>query len=318
MKSLRRMAAVWFLLLGLIVPAQAAMLSNHLEYPVNAVSLWCKDKDSWKELPLTGPLEPEQQTAVTLPATPCAFIEAGTETFILSFALPQPLEAEDTLDLGYTPRYGDTYLEVVRNGKPLFSSTGSEKDRNLARDPDRNPPAPIAIGGLLDTFKIGMTEAECLKLGMPLRKVDDEDFTLKTALLSEGVTWHGTLSLWEGKLSVVGLVAPLSASTLEQLFSEMSGKRYRHVEETENGLSILEDTLLSPQPETRREAVQALLGQLAAADAEPYEASFQPLYDFECRGANATKCKEMMVQMRIAPGNNRIELVLQEYDVTEK
>lgn len=100
-------------------------------------------------------------------------------------------------------------LEVYRKAEPLFIADGEEKDRDLERDPDRNPPEVVPIGRLLDTFKGGMSEQECLMYGIPLRREsynDSQNFSIKTAMVSDGVVWHGIISLYkDAETNIIGL-----------------------------------------------------------------------------------------------------------------
>ena len=148
--------------------ASAATIANHMDYPVEGFSLWCQDsKQHWIERKLTGHLDMEQKAAVTLPEDPCFFLEADMGDYLLSFPIKQELQGEDLLDTSCMP---DPTLEVYRKAEPLFIADGEEKDRDLERDPDRNPPEVVPIGRLLDTFKGGMSEQECLMYGIPLRR----------------------------------------------------------------------------------------------------------------------------------------------------
>ena len=142
--------------------------------------------------------------------------------YLLSFPIKQELQGEDLLDTSCMP---DPTLEVYRKAEPLFIADGEEKDRDLERDPDRNPPEVVPIGRLLDTFKGGMSEQECLMYGIPLRREsynDSQNFSIKTAMVSDGVVWHGIISLYkDAETNIIGLslTTPLSEGALEKLFS---------------------------------------------------------------------------------------------------
>ena len=126
-------------------------------------------------------------------------------------------------------------MRSTRKAEPLFIADGEEKDRDLERDPDRNPPEVVPIGRLLDTFKGGMSEQECLMYGIPLRREsynDSQNFSIKTAMVSDGVVWHGIISLYkDAETNIIGLslTTPLSEGALEKLFSALSGRAYKHV-----------------------------------------------------------------------------------------
>ena len=202
---------------------------------------------------------------------------------------------------------------------------GEEKDRDLERDPDRNPPEVVPIGRLLDTFKGGMSEQECLMYGIPLRREsynDSQNFSIKTAMVSDGVVWHGIISLYkDAETNIIGLslTTPLSEGALEKLFSALSGRAYKHVALGDDGPVYMDDPILSPDPAVRKEAIRNMLAQLTVPNADPYDTHFEPDSP-ECREKDAKKeqneaqaaCKELSADIRIAPGSDRIELFLQE------
>ena len=293
------------------------------DYPVEGFSLWCQDpQQQWIERKLTGHLDMEQQAAVTLPEDPCFFLEADMGDYLLSFPIKQELQGEDLLDTSCMPA---PTLEVYRKAEPLFIADGEEKDRDLERDPDRNPPEVVPIGRLLDTFKGGMSEQECLMYGIPLRREsynDSQNFSIKTAMVSDGVVWHGIISLYkDAETNIIGLslTTPLSEGALEKLFSALSGRAYKHVALGDDGPVYMDDPILSPDPAVRKEAIRNMLAQLTAPNADPYDTHFEPDSP-ECREKDAKKeqneaqaaCKELSADIRIAPGSDRIELFLQE------
>ena len=303
--------------------ASAATIANHMDYPVEGFSLWCQDpQQHWIERKLTGHLDMEQKAAVTLPEDPCFFLEADMGDYLLSFPIKQELQGEDLLDTSCMP---DPTLEVYRKAEPLFIADGYEKDRDLERDPDRNPPEVVPIGRLLDTFKGGMSEQECLMYGIPLRREsynDSQNFSIKTAMVSDGVVWHGIISLYkDAETNIIGLslTTPLSEGALEKLFSALSGRAYKHVALGDDGPVYMDDPILSPDPAVRKEAIRNMLAQLTVPNADPYDTHFEPDSP-ECREKDAKKeqneaqaaCKELSADIRIAPGSDRIELFLQE------
>ncbi len=310
-------------------PAAAATLANHMDYPAEGFALWCQDsQQQWVEHKLAGHLEMEQKVSVPLPEEPCFFLEVDMGDYLLSFPIKQELEADDLLDMGCMP---DPALEVYRNNEPLFITDGGEKDRNLARDPDRNPPETVAIGGLLETFRGGMSEAECLAYGIPLRREvynDSQSFSIKTSLSSAGAIWQGIISRYkDAETEIIGLslTTPLSRQTLETLFAELAAKGYRHTVLGDNGPEYLEEPLLSTDLAVRGKAVGELLAQLKAPNADLFDAHFEPGTP-ECReeageeAPSATaqaagtegSCRDLSADIRIAPGSDVIELFLQE------
>ncbi len=296
--------------------AWAAKLANHMDYPVEAFSLWCQDPhQQWVERKLSGHLDMEQQVSVTLPEEPCFFLEADMGDYLLSFPVKQELRPEDRLDTSCMP---DPTLEVFRGSEPLFIADGEEKDRDLARDPDRNPPETVSIGPLLDTFRGDMDEAACLRYGILLRREsynDSQNISLKTSLSSGGVLWQGVISLYrDTESSIVGLslTSPLSEGTLHRLFGELAAKDYKHAMLGDEGPVYADDPILSDDPGVRAQAVRDTLSQLAAPNADPYDAHFEPDTP-ECREKKeGTSCLDLGVDIRIAPGSNRIELFLQD------
>lgn len=312
----------FFLVLGLTLslagrPAvtEAATLANHMDAWESA-SLWCQDQHQrWAEHRLSGPLDPEQRVIVDLPSLPCFFLEVGLKESLLSFSIPQELRQDDALEVNYSP-YGDLSLDVSRRGEPLFSAEGTEKDRELARDPDRNPPDPVEVGPLLAVLRMDLPKAEGSALGLPYRTVD-ESFELRTALVSEGVVWKGSLYFYEDKLSVAALSASLTERTLEKVYAELAFQGYRHAEEKEEAVSFTDDPALDAQPAVRQEAVQKLLADLAAPEAEPYEVMFLPCA-LQKEDDEAHRNPTMQVQLRIAPGAERIKLTLSTYEVAEE
>lgn len=306
--------------------ASAATIANHMDYPVEGFSLWCQDpQQHWIERKLTGHLDMEQQAAITLPEDPCFFLEADMGDYLLSFPIKQELQPDDLLDTSCMP---DPTLEVYRKAEPLFIADGEEKDRGLERDPDRNPPETVSIGRLLDTFKGGMSEQECLMYGIPLRREsynDSQNVSIKTALVSDGVVWHGVISLYkDAETNMIGLslATSLSEGSLEKLFSALSERAYKHAALGDDGPVYMDDPILSPDPAVRKEAIRNMLAQLAAPNADPYDTHFEPDSP-ECREKDAKEekktpdgaqsvCKELSADIRIAPGSDRIELFLQE------
>ena len=302
-------------LLTLTPAAKAAKLANHMDYPVEAFSLWCQDPhQQWVERRLTGHLDMEQQADVTLPAEPCFFLEADMGDYLLSFPVKQELQPDDRLDTVCMP---DPTLEAYRGTEPLFIADGEEKDHGLARDPDRNPPEIVSVGPLLDTFRGDMTEEACLRYGIPLRREsynDSQTFSIKTSLSSGGVIWQGTISIYkDAETSLIGLflASPLSAGTLERLFAELEAGRYKHTVLGDAGPVYTDDPILSGDPAVRAQAIRDALVQLAAPNADPYDAHFEPDTP-ECRGKEDSSCVALSVDIRIAPGSNRIELFLQD------
>lgn len=293
---------------ALTAPAAAATLANHMD-AIESASLWCQDdRQKWVEHRLAGPLDPEQQAAFPLPPGPCLFLEVGMKDHLLNFSITQELGTEDLLDLNYSP-YGDVSLDVSRKGEPLFSAEGDEKDRGLARDPDRTPPEPVEAGPLLDALRMDLPKEKCLVMGLPCRTVD-ESLELRAALASDGVIWRGSLYLYENRLSVANLTTPLDETTLEKLFAELAAKGYRHAEENEESISFTDDPLLGGDAASRRAALRGLLADLAAPEAEPYEVMFLP----DLPEGEAARADTMQVQLRIAPGTERIELTLSTYE----
>ena len=303
--------------------ALAATIANHMDYPAEGFSLWCQDSQQRRgERKLAGHLDMEQQASVPLPEEPCLFLEADMGEYLLSFPIKQELQPDDLLDVSCMP---DPTLEVYRSSEPLFIADGTEKDRGLARDPDRNPPEIMTIGALLDTFRGGMSEAECLAYGIPLRREQyngSQNFSIKTALSSEGVTWHGTISLYkDAETGMIGLslTTPLNRTALERLFAGLASKAYRHTMLGDNGPVYPEEPLLNADAAVRGKAVGELLSQLADPNADPYDAHFEPGSP-ECREKDAGEggaekkdlCRELGADIRIAPGSERIELFLQE------
>ena len=203
---------------------------------------------------------------------PCFFLEADMGDYLLSFPIKQELQGEDLLDTSCMP---DPTLEVYRKAEPLFIADGEEKDRDLERDPDRNPPEVVPIGRLLDTFKGGMSEQECLMYGIPLRREsynDSQNFSIKTAMVSDGVVWHGIISLYkDAETNIIGLslTTPLSEGALEKLFSALSGRAYKHVALGDDGPVYMDDPILSPDPAVRKEAIRNMLAQLTVPNADP-------------------------------------------------
>lgn len=313
--SLLAVLALALLLAGRPAFTRAATLANHMDAWESA-SLWCQDQhQQWVEHKLSGPLDPEQQVTASLPSAPCFFLEVGLKESLLNFPIPQELRQDDALEVNYSP-YGDLSLDVSRHGEALFSTEGTEKDRGLARDPDRNPPDPLEVGPLLAVLRMDLPKAEGSALGLPYRTVD-ESFELRTALVSEGVVWKGSLYFYEDKLSVAALSASLTESTLEKVYAELASQGYRHAEEKEEAVSFTDDPALDTQPAVRQEAVQKLLADLAAPEAEPYEVMFLPCA-LQKEGDEAQRNPTMQVQLRIAPGTEHIELTLSTYEVAEE
>lgn len=290
--------------------AKAATLANHMDAWESA-SLWCQDqRQQWAEHRLSGPLDPEQQVGFTLPSEPCFFLEVGLKKTLLSFAIPQELRDGDALEVNYSP-YGDLSLDVSRQGEPLFSAEGTEKDRGLARDPDRNPPDPVEAGPLLTLLGMDLPKTRGLTLGLPYLTVD-ETLEVRTALLSDGVLWKGSLYFYEDKLSIAALTASLTLDSLEKWYAELASQGYRHSEENEESLSLTEDPALSSDATVRKAALEKLLSDLAAPEAEPYEVMFLPSPDG--KEPPAADKETMQIQMRIAPGTSRIEITLSSYE----
>lgn len=307
LRALPLLLASW-----LALPAGAATLANHMD-AVESASLWCQDeRQQWAEHRVAGPLDPEQQTAFSLPTGPCFFLEVGQKDSLLNFSITQELGAEDLLDLNYSP-YGDVSLDVSRKGEPLFSAEGDEKDRGLARDPDRHPPDPVEAGPLLDALVMDLPKEKCLVMGLPYRTAD-ESLELRTALSSEGVIWRGNLYLYEDRLSVASLTTPLDEATLEKLFAALAAKGYRHAEENEESISFTDDPLLGGDAASRREALRGLLAELAAPEAEPYEVMFLP----DLPQGERARAETIQVQVRIAPGTGRIEVTLSTYEAADE
>ena len=319
----KRFRFIALLTLAVFMAGGTAAIASHMDYPVEGFSLWCQDpQQHWIERKLTGHLDMEQKAAVTLPEDPCFFLEADMGDYLLSFPIKQELQGEDLLDTSCMP---DPTLEVYRKAEPLFIADGEEKDRDLERDPDRNPPEVVPIGRLLDTFKGGMSEQECLMYGIPLRREsynDSQNFSIKTAMVSDGVVWHGIISLYkDAETNIIGLslTTPLSEGALEKLFSALSGRAYKHVALGDDGPVYMDDPILSPDPAVRKEAIRNMLAQLTVPNADPYDTHFEPDSP-ECREKDAKKeqneaqaaCKELSADIRIAPGSDRIELFLQE------
>lgn len=340
--------------------AFAATIANHMDYPAEGFALWCQDSQQrWVEHKLTGHLDMEQHVSVPLPEEPCLFLEADMGDYLLSFPVKQELGADDLLDMGCMP---DPTLEVYRDNEPLFIADGTEKDRGLARDPDRNPPETIQIGNLLDTFKGGMSEADCLNFGIPLRRErfnDSQNFSIKTSLSSEGIIWQGVISLYrDTDTAIIGLTlgTQISRAALEKLFAALSARGYRHTMLGDNGPVYPDDPLLNTDADVRARGVADLLAQLEDPNSDPYDAHFEPGSP-ECREnvrevkpakvekpakpeksrkgekARAEKtekaemaehaekaektrkknlCRDLGVDVRIAPGSERVELFLQE------
>lgn len=295
--------------------ALAAKLANHMDYPVEAFSLWCQPPhQQWVERKLSGRLDMEQQVSVTLPEEPCFFLEADMGDYLLSFPVKQELQPEDRLDTSCMP---DPTLEVFRGNEPLFIADGEEKDRGLARDPDRNPPETVSVGPLLDTFRGDMGEEDCLRYGIPLRREsynDSQNVSIKTSLSSGGVLWQGVISLYKDtESSIVGLslIAPLSEGTLDRLFGELAAKGYKHAMLGDDGPVYEDDPILSVDSGVRAQAIRDALTQLAAPNADPYDAHFEPDTP-ECREKKGAPCLDLGVDIRIAPSSNRIELFLQD------
>lgn len=309
-------------------PAEAATIANHMDYPAEGFALWCQDsQQQWVERKLAGHLDMEQKVSAPLPEEPCFFLEVDMGDYLLSFPIKQELQSDDLLDMGCMP---DPALEVYRNNEPLFITDGGEKDRNLARDPDRNPPETIVIGGLLETFRGGMTEAECLAYGIPLRREmynDSQSFSIKTSLSSSGAIWQGVISRYkDAETEIIGLslTTPLNRQTLENLFAELAAGGYRHTVLGDNGPVYSAEPLLSTDFAVRTKAVGELLTQLKDPNADLFDAHFEPATP-ECREqaaeeassaeAQAIKkkpCRELSADIRIAPGSDSIELFLQE------
>ena len=309
------LAAVGLLFLaGRAAFAEAATLANHMDAWESA-SLWCQDeRQQWAEHRLSGPLDPDQQIGFTLPAEPCFFLEVGLKKTLLSFAIPQELREADALEVNYSP-YGDLSLDVSRRGEPLFSAEGTEKDRGLARDPDRNPPEPVEAGPLLTLLRMDLPKAEALALGLPYLTVD-ESLEVRAALLSEGVLWKGSLYFYEDRLSIAALTASLTVDSLKKWYAELVSHGYRHAQENEESLSFTDDPALSPDATVRKAALEKQLGDLAAPEAEPYEVMFLPSADGEEIPADGKET--MQIQMRIAPGTSRIEITLSSYEAAEE
>lgn len=301
-------------LVGRAALAEAATLVNHMD-AWESVSLWCQDpRQQWVEHTLSGPLDPDQQVAFALPSEPCFFLEIGLKKSLLNFSIPQELRDGDALEVNYSP-YGDLSLDVSRQGEPLFSAEGTEKDRGLARDPDRHPPDPVETGPLLTVLRMGLPKAQGLALGLPCLTVD-ESLEVRTALLSDGVIWKGSLYFYEDTLSIAALTTPLTMDSLEKWYSELAAQGYRHAEESEEAISFTDDPALSPDATARKAALEKLLADLAAPEAEPYEVMFLPADGKE--PATQDGKETMQVQMRIAPGTSRIEITLNSYEAAEE
>lgn len=309
------LAAVGLLfLMGRAAFAEAATLANHMDAWESA-SLWCQDqRQQWAEHRLSGPLDPDQQVGFALPSEPCFFLEIGLKKTLLSFAIPQELRDGDALEVNYSP-YGDLSLDASRQGEPLFSAEGSEKDRGLVRDPDRNPPEPVEAGPLLTLLRMDLPKARGLALGLPYLTVD-ESLEVRAALLSEGVLWKGSLYFYEDKLSIAALTASLTMDSLEKWYAELAAQGYRHAQENEESLSFTDDPALSPDASVRKAALEKLLADLAAPEAEPYEVMFLPSADGKEVPADGKET--MQIQMRIAPGTSRLDITLSSYEAAEE